>query len=73
MYELEKVRVDARGRSCPEPVLLAKKAMADSPPIIEVVVGDITARDNVQRVAKNSGYSVEISREGADYVLVLKR
>lgn len=67
------MQVDARGRSCPEPVLLAREALAEEPEKLEVIVDNNTARNNVRRLAENLGYAVEVVSEGADYVLVLKK
>ncbi|MFA7573650.1 MAG: sulfurtransferase TusA family protein [Lutispora sp.] len=61
--------IDTRGRSCPEPVLMTKKALQISPEGLEVLVDNMTARENVTRYAKNLGYNVEVSQNGDDYIL----
>lgn len=61
--------IDARGRSCPEPLLLTKKALGKAPRILQVMVDNTTARDNVQRFAKNLGYRVEIIPDGEGFIL----
>ena len=61
--------IDTRGRSCPEPVLMTKKALFRNPEGLEVLVDNMTARENVTRFAKNSGYNVEVSQNGNDYIL----
>ena len=44
--------VDARGLSCPEPVLLAKQAIDSlDTGTIEVIVDTVTSRENVSRMA----------------------
>lgn len=63
--------VDTRGRSCPEPVLMTKKALSSNPQGLEVLVDNMTARENVTRFAKNSGYNVEVSENDSDYILHL--
>lgn len=63
--------IDARGRSCPEPVLMAKKAIAQSPEGIKIIVDNVTARENIKRFASNSGYTVNVSEEGEDFLLTL--
>ena len=56
--------VDARGLSCPEPVLLTNKAISKlSGGTIEVLVDSGTARENVSRLAKSSGWSVIIDEQ----------
>lgn len=66
-------QIDARGRSCPEPVILTKKALEKVPEGIIVLVDNTTARDNVGRFARNSGYQVKIEQAGTDYRMILDR
>jgi len=66
-------QVDTRGRSCPEPVLLTKKAIKQYPDGVQIIADNTTARDNITRFAKNSGYQVEVTRSGPDYILTLVR
>jgi tRNA 2-thiouridine synthesizing protein A len=73
MWKLEFNKVDARGRSCPEPVLLTKRALDRSPEGVQVLVDNATARENVKRFAGNLGYNVKIAEEGQDYILTISR
>lgn len=52
------MRIDCSGLACPEPVLRTKKALEESPndSILEVVVSSVAAKENVMRLAQNSGY-----------------
>ncbi len=61
--------IDARGLSCPQPVFLTKKAIDTGETEIIVVVNEMVARDNVKRLAENSGYNVEIEEVGEDITL----
>ena len=45
-----KVTVDARGLACPEPVLLAKKAIAENEDVTVIVDNEITV-ENIRRLA----------------------
>ena len=55
------IEVDARGFSCPIPVVRTKKAIHENPKeMITVLVDDTTAKENVFRLAKSEGYSVKI-------------
>lgn len=65
--------IDARGRACPEPVLMTKKALEKSPEGIEVFVDNVTARENVKRFAGNSGYQVTVEEQDEDYLLKLTK
>ena len=60
------VIVDACGRSCPEPVLLTKKALASKGDHYEVLVDNVTAKENVTRFAKNAGYGTKDHLSGLD-------
>ncbi len=44
--------VDARGLSCPQPVMLAQKAIEEGVFPIEVLVDTVTSRENVRRMAE---------------------
>lgn len=63
------IQVDARGLSCPQPVLLTKKAMEQSSDSYSVIVDNETAMQNVQRFMSNKGYNVKIESMESDYVL----
>ena len=63
---MEERQIDARGLSCPEPVILAKKAIDDlASGTITVRVDAVASRDNVSRMARTQGCSVEIAGDGA--------
>ena len=66
--------VDARGYSCPMPVVMVQKAVkADSPAALEVLVDNQCAVENVTRFAKTQGYQVTSAPEGPDFRLQLKK
>lgn len=68
------ILIDARGRSCPEPVIMTKDALESSEgETIEVITNSKTATDNIERYVKKEGYSVDISEDGDDYILIIKR
>lgn len=73
MFSLKDNIVDARGRSCPEPVLMTKKAVEKNPAGVEVIVDNTTAVENIKRFGKNAGYNVEAKQSGEDYILTLSR
>ncbi|MCI6276488.1 MAG: sulfurtransferase TusA family protein [Clostridium sp.] len=64
------VRIDARGMSCPQPVLMTKNALEKNPKGLEVMVDNNTACRNVERFMKNLGYSVSIREEDEDFLLI---
>ena len=49
--------IDARGLSCPQPVVLTSTTMNQiGKGTIEVLVDTATARENVERMATNQGW-----------------
>ncbi len=54
--------VDAKGLSCPQPVILTKKAL-EANSDVTVLVDNETARENVKRLATSAGCSIEAVEE----------
>ena len=67
------ILIDARGRACPEPVLMVKKALAKNPEGLKSLVDNVTARENVKRFASNLGYNVDVEEEGEDFLLTISK
>jgi len=65
--------VDARGLSCPEPVIVARKALGKGDLPVVVLVDNATSRDNVARMARGSGHRVAIEEKGGEFVLTIDR
>jgi tRNA 2-thiouridine synthesizing protein A len=65
--------VDARGLSCPQPVILARKAIQASEFPIAVLVETVTSRENVRRAAEKLGCRVEIEEMGDEFKLTIAR
>ncbi|WP_102401644.1 MULTISPECIES: sulfurtransferase TusA family protein [Haloimpatiens] len=67
------MQIDARGMSCPQPVLMAKKGIEQSPKGIEIIVDNNTAKGNVQRFLKNAGYNVDVKEKEEDFVITARK
>ncbi len=66
------IEVDARGFSCPIPVVKTKKAIDENPKgQIAVLVETAVSRENVSRLAQSKGYTVEVEEVADEYRLVL--
>jgi TusA-related sulfurtransferase len=65
--------IDTCGMSCPQPVLMTKKALDEEKDGIDVIVDNNTAKENVQRFMKNAGYSVEIEEKDGTFVLKARK
>ncbi len=69
-----KQEVDARGLSCPQPVLMAMQAMRKGSGEIEVLVDNEASRENVSRAAQSQGWSVVLDElDGGEFRLSLAK
>ena len=58
--------VDARGLSCPQPVIMARRAIQKGNLPIEVLVETVTSWENVHRAAERLGCTVQVEEKGDD-------
>ena len=65
--------VDARGLSCPQPVILARNAIQAGKFPIEVLVETVTTRENVRRAAEKLGCVVQVEDLGDEFKLTLTK
>ena len=66
--------VDARGYSCPMPVVMVQKELKKSAPAqLEVLVDNQCSVENVTRFGKSQGYQVQVTQEGQDFRLSLSK
>lgn len=64
--------VDARGFSCPIPVVKTKKAMDENPEdILTVLVETEVSKENVSRLAEGRGYTIKAEEVSGEYRLTL--
>jgi TusA-related sulfurtransferase len=67
-------RVDARGLSCPQPVVLTKNKMRKmGKGTFEVIVETGTSRDNITRLANHEGWNIEVKEDGDEFILILSK
>lgn len=64
--------LDARGYSCPEPVLMTKNALKGGVPL-KVLVDSMTPVQNITRFAVNAGYKVTHRAVGEDFELTISK
>ena len=65
--------IDARGLSCPEPVMMAKAALDAGEQELTVLVDNGAAKENVSRQAKKHGKDVTVEQNAeGDYILHIK-
>ena len=65
--------VDARGLSCPQPVILARNAIQAGEFPIEVLVETVTSRENVRRAAEKLGCAVQVEDLEDEFKLTLTK
>ncbi len=65
--------VDARGLSCPQPVIVTRKAIEEGRFPIQVLVDTVTSRENVRRMAEKAGYRVQVEAVGDEFRLTIEK
>ncbi len=56
--------IDARGKACPTPVIMAKKAISAGESTFTVLVDNTTAVENLKRLAENQGFDAAAEAGG---------
>ena len=66
-------KIDARCRSCPEPVIMVQRHFRNGDEF-EVLVDNACAVQNITRFAENKGASVTVTETGTDeFTLLVKK
>ncbi|MCF6462865.1 sulfurtransferase TusA family protein [Clostridium sp. Cult1] len=66
-------KIDVRGMSCPQPVLMTKNAIEKHTEGIDILVDNNTAKNNITRFLKNLGYNLEYKNEKEDILIVARK
>jgi tRNA 2-thiouridine synthesizing protein A len=67
-------KVDARGLSCPQPVIETKKVLDNaSGGRVEVLVDTVTSRENVMRFGENAGWKCRFEEDGEGFKVILEK
>ncbi|MCI9510860.1 MAG: preprotein translocase subunit TatB [Oscillibacter sp.] len=66
-------KLDARGLSCPEPVIMIRKAMLSGGTGYEMTVDNLASRENVTRYAQHQGYTVSVTEQDGEYTLTMTK
>lgn len=67
------MEIDARGLSCPQPIIETKKAVDKKVTSLSVLVDNIAAKENVSRFAKVMKYDVTVKETEYGWKLDLKK
>ena len=62
-------KIDARGRSCPQPVMMTKAHVEKGDDAIEVFLDNAISASNVQRYLEKNGYFVRIFDEDGSIII----
>ena len=66
--------IDARGQSCPIPVVMVQNAVKKGhPDHLQVQVDSMVCVENITRYAASQGYAVAVEETGGDYTLTLTK
>jgi TusA-related sulfurtransferase len=65
--------IDARGLSCPQPVILARNAIGAGSFPIEILVDTVTSRENVKRTAHKARLEVAVETKGENFKLTISK
>lgn len=64
--------LDARGLSCPEPVIMLRKALSTED-ACQIIVDNHAAKENTARYGKSQGYQVAVTEQGSEYTLTFTK
>ncbi len=67
------ITIDAKGLSCPEPVVRVQKGIAAHPEGLAVVVDAMVCVENIRRFAASRGYAVSVDEQDGAYTLKLTK
>lgn len=65
--------IDARGLSCPEPVIMLKNAMTGGENKYVIMVDNHAAKENTSRFGHHQGYAVSVEGKGGDYTITFTK
>ncbi len=66
-------QVDARGLSCPQPVVLTQKAIKEGKTSFEVLVSNVVSKENVIRCVQNNKMKAEVVEDGDEFKIIVSK
>ena len=64
--------VDARGLSCPQPLMMTNDALKTEKGAFKVLVSEPHQKTNVEKFAKDKGRKVTVTAVGSEFELVIE-
>lgn len=65
--------IDARGRSCPEPVIMTMKAVDSGDKKLKIIVDTNVAVENISRFANSRGFKIDVNENSDDFEINLSK
>ena len=65
--------IDARGLSCPQPVMMVQQAIEKGNLPLEVLADTVTARENIVRFAERKGLKVQVTEQDDEFTMVIRK
>ena len=67
--------IDARGQSCPIPVVMVQEAVKkeNGPKQLQVMVDAMVCVENITRYADSQGYKVDVKENDGEYTMTLTK
>lgn len=66
-------KIDARGLSCPQPVVLTQKAIKSGTTDFQVLVDSEVSKENVIRCAERNNLSAAESSDGETFIITISK
>ena len=65
-------KIDARGLSCPQPVIMTQKTLKSKGVPFSVIVDNEIAVDNISRFAENQKLKSSVNKDNEDFIITLE-
>lgn len=65
--------IDARGLSCPEPLVLVRKALETKENICEILVDSKVAKENILKFASSRSYTIKVEENKDEYKITIRK
>ena len=66
-------KIDARGLACPQPVVLASRAIREGVDALEVIVDNEVSKENLLRLAKKYNMRADVKEANQDIVIQIAK
>lgn len=65
-------KIDARGLSCPEPVMLTQAALKTETEL-EIIADCPAAKENITRYATENGFTVDVKENNGEFTFTIRK